>query len=440
MQIHLLGGVGTPGASCVVVEAAGRRVLVDAGTSAGRAPSALAQQIQALGGISAGVVTHAHWDHVGALPLILASFPRVPLITTQATLDLLRITLPYPDAPPSLTPKAAITATRRLNRVNALLARGVPLAFGKRFPLQTVASEPIDWWLTLVRAGHVLGAAMVLLETPEGTALISGDVSRVPQRSIPGAIIPSKPDIDVFVLESTFGGRGYRPREIEETRIVEQIRSALDDGGHVLIASSAIGVAQEILLMLAVARKRSAMQAKIYVDGTIPAVNAVYAKYAAEEYGALARNISEYGNPFTPEAGIVLPIVTQAEREAMLAGPPSIVISPASHLQSGPSAVYASELAQGSPNLILLPVQEKRPNVVGPLKAKCTIDGYRLSTHATHNSLRSMAVEIGAHNTILVHGTRTARQTLATELALHGIRCSIPNNNGTINMDIEAIT
>lgn len=169
MHIHLLGGVDSPGASCLVVEASGRRVLIDAGVSATVDPQDLAARVAALGGLAA-VVTHAHADHAGALPVVLSPFPQVPLVATPATLALLDLF--FTDALRMFERQARSRGVeppymRRL--VEGVLARSVPIAFGQRYPLMpgSVAGAG-GWWLTFCRAGHVLGAAMVLLETPEG--------------------------------------------------------------------------------------------------------------------------------------------------------------------------------------------------------------------------------------------------------------------------------
>ena len=365
MQIHLLGGIETTGASCLIVEAAGRRVLVDAGAKAGGDPSQLAARIQALGGFDAAVVTHAHMDHAGALPTVLAQFPRASLMATPATLALLGVFLTDPEMLAQRARRPAIPSKDDHARIQALLARGTPLSFRQRYPLLFAPSSiEQDWALTLFRAGHVLGSAMALLETPEGAVLVSGDISRMRQQTVNPARFPRKRAVDVFVLESTFGGRGYRPREVEEARMVGLMRSALDRSGHVLIACSALGIAQEILLILTAARKRKQIRDTIWVDGVIPAANAVYAKYAIQESVALARFIQEYGNPFAPQAGLVRVVTNQAEREALLAGPPVVLVSSSASLQTGPSAFYASQLAKEEEHLILLPIQEQRNGMI----------------------------------------------------------------------------
>ena len=90
MELHCIGGIGEVGASCLVVSAGGQRVLVDAGIRMG-SPDPLPDlaQLQDGGGIDAVVVTHAHADHIGALPLAVGPFPAAPVLATPATLALI---------------------------------------------------------------------------------------------------------------------------------------------------------------------------------------------------------------------------------------------------------------------------------------------------------------------------------------------------------------
>ncbi|HEY8885706.1 MAG TPA: MBL fold metallo-hydrolase, partial [Chloroflexota bacterium] len=94
VRLLFLGGASEVGASCLVVEAAGRRVLVDAGIRMhGDDPLPDLSRLQDLGGIDAVVVTHAHADHIGALPLAVGAFPLATVIATPATAGLMAVML-----------------------------------------------------------------------------------------------------------------------------------------------------------------------------------------------------------------------------------------------------------------------------------------------------------------------------------------------------------
>jgi len=94
MKIHFIGGAHEVGGSCSVVEVGSRRLLVDCGQRMGgavvdRLPDLA--RVQGLGPIDAILVTHAHADHIGALPIIHLAYPQAPVYTSEATLALMRI-------------------------------------------------------------------------------------------------------------------------------------------------------------------------------------------------------------------------------------------------------------------------------------------------------------------------------------------------------------
>src|SRR5579885_1632586 len=176
VRLHFLGGASEVGASCLVVEAAGRRVVIDAGIRmGGEDPYPDLRRLQDLGGVDAVVVTHAHADHVGALPLVAGAFPLAPFLSTPATGALMAVMLE--DAVKIGEARAEsggdLPAYGR-PQVEALPARLRPLPFGHPLPLLISLGET-RWHLTFLPSGHVLGAAMALLETPEGSVLVSGD-------------------------------------------------------------------------------------------------------------------------------------------------------------------------------------------------------------------------------------------------------------------------
>ena len=97
MRFHFLGGASEVGASCTVLEVAGKRLLIDAGVRmrTQRAGSALPEldRLQELGAPDAILVTHAHTDHIGALPLVYLGYPQVPIYTTAPSQALTKVLL-----------------------------------------------------------------------------------------------------------------------------------------------------------------------------------------------------------------------------------------------------------------------------------------------------------------------------------------------------------
>ncbi len=272
MNITFLGGADEVGASSILIEIGGRRLLVDAGIRPtpkarwGLAGDQLPDldQIERSGGIDAILVTHAHTDHTGALELVMERYPSVPVYATPVTIELTRVL--HQDARRIMQMRLEeegelplfdeVATTRLLNAFTPVqLKQPLTLAPGLT--------------ATFFLAGHIAGAAMIGLSSSEGRILISGDISISPQRTVDGARPPAFSP-DVLILESTYGGRLHANRHAEERRLVETVAEVTAAGGKVLIPAFALGRAQEILLILGEFQRRGELaDVPVWADGMV---------------------------------------------------------------------------------------------------------------------------------------------------------------------------
>ena len=185
MRYVALGGGSEVGASCNFIELDGRRLLVDAGIrmhpgEAGGPPDPLPDLalLQELGEPEAVLVTHAHLDHTGALPLVHRAFPGARIYATVPTVDLMKVLLA--DAIKIMAMKADQEMECPLyseELVTGMFSQVVPVPMGATV---TVA-DGIK--ASFFPAGHILGAAMVGLEGQEGRVLVTGDIAAAAQRT-----------------------------------------------------------------------------------------------------------------------------------------------------------------------------------------------------------------------------------------------------------------
>jgi metallo-beta-lactamase family protein len=259
-SIRFLGAAGTVTGSRFLVEAAGRRVLVDAGLFQGLKEYRLRNWAPfpvPPGTLDAVVLTHAHIDHSGALPLLVRNGFRGDAWCTPATADLARIMLP--DSARLQEEEARYANEKGYSRhaPNALPLYGPPDAAAALERLRSLrygkAREIVPGiTLTYSRAGHILGSASALLSvaTGQGTTariLFSGDLGRYDAPILPDPEPP--PECDYLVVESTYGDRAHPP-DTAAAALEREIVAAAARGGAVVIPAFAIGRTQEVLFLL----------------------------------------------------------------------------------------------------------------------------------------------------------------------------------------------
>ena len=409
-----------PCVSGLLIEVAGLRVLVDPGGSPG-GELGLPLVLTAAERLDAIVLTHAHADHSAGLLTVLAAYPTVPVLATPSTIALLQLlggfteaTLPH--------------------------ARSTP--FYERCTLEPTRHGPA-WTVCLLPAGHLLGAAMAVLETPEGCVVCSGDVSLARQYTVRGAARPrQRQRADVLVLESTYGDREFRPRVLEEARLVEQVRAALERGGHVLIAASPLGTAQEVLLTLLDARLQGRVAGvTMWVDEMVGLVNSVYAQHAPLDYPRLARWIASHGNPFHPDDGLVL-VAQPRNQGAVLYGPPALIVTSSPTFRNGPSRFYAKALARDAKHLILVPAggaaQQHVVQAVAPRIVRCTIGSYGLMSHADGAALTALAARWRPDLVVINHGQPAVKAALQARLIRSGMHAVVARTGQPIGWPVLA--
>ncbi|MBI4865921.1 MAG: MBL fold metallo-hydrolase [Candidatus Wallbacteria bacterium] len=429
MKLTFLGGADEIGASSILVETAGHRVLVDCGLRMGGAkqdPLPDLRAIQDAGGLDAIVLTHAHLDHTGGLPVLHAACPDVPVLATAPTWTLLKILLL--DAVKIMGSKLDREGELPLysqEAVEALLARGTSTRF---LEPREVAGGAVT--ITHYPAGHILGASSVGIESAEGRALVTGDYSVTDQITVPG-MLPPRLHADVVVTESTYGDRLHASRPAEERRLVETVGEVVAAGGKVLIPAFALGRAQEVLLALRRAFARKTLKPfPVWVDGMVRSVCCAYADHPDWVSPWLRRQIEKRGNPFFDTDGSVQQVLKPSQRAEIAQGPPCCIVASSGMLTGGPSQQFAAMLAPDPKNFIaitgyqdeeapgrtLLDLADGRAHELklsGEIvPVSCRVGRYSLSAHADGGEVASLVGHLRPKDVVLVHGEGQARPAL----------------------------
>ncbi|MFH0726863.1 MAG: MBL fold metallo-hydrolase [Pseudomonadota bacterium] len=233
-----IGGEHTVTGSCHLLQAEGLNILVDCGICQG-ADSALPldEWPVAPSAIDFLFLTHAHIDHIGRVPELIASGFSGEILCTHATKALLS---------PMLEDALSFTRMGGDER-EKLLSNLEEISWG--FEYKEVFSLRRGITFTLGRAGHILGSCWIRFDLPKKESIVfSGDLGARNTPILPDPDIPAP--CDLLVMESTYGDRRHEERGNRIGRLESILEKALGDNGKVLIPAFALGRTQELLYEL----------------------------------------------------------------------------------------------------------------------------------------------------------------------------------------------
>jgi metallo-beta-lactamase family protein len=337
-----------------LVAGRGRRLLLDAGLFQGLKALRLRNWVPRVpepAGLDAIVLSHAHIDHTGYLPLLVRQGYRGPIYCTPGTADLLKV----------LLPDSAFLQEEEADRANrhhyskhhpaeplyTVADAYATLELLERRPVHAPFDPVPGWTVQYRRAGHILGACSIeltLTEAPRRTLVFSGDLGRYDRPILHDPEPP--PAADVLLLESTYGDRLHAPDgEAELARIV---REGAQRGGAIVVPAFAVGRTQELLWTFdrLVAAER-VPRLPIYVDSPMAIdVTALYAHARGEHDEDMGRLLRSGHDPFRA-LGITYTRTQQASKALNdLRGP--VIIIAASGMATGGRVLH--HLAQRLPD------------------------------------------------------------------------------------------
>ncbi|MEX2219073.1 MAG: MBL fold metallo-hydrolase [Phycisphaerales bacterium] len=458
MRLTFYGAAGEVTGSCYLLETDRARVLIDFGLHQGeqearnrRPPPLNAPALDAV------ILTHAHLDHSGLMPLLGPAGYAGRVHATPATIDLTRVLL-YDSA--KLQEADAERATRRgsadlppieplygLAEVDALLAMLSPLPYWEeREVAPGVAAKLVD-------AGHILGSASVeLTVTEKGRRLkvvFSGDLG---PRGAPLVRDPTElHETDVLILESTYGDRDHRSRAATIEELEGIAAGALGNRSKVLVPAFAIGRTQDLIYELGKLHRAGRFRSQVFVDSPMATeATALYARHHTLLDGE-TRSIINGGE--SPLRFPGLEFVKTAQESKRLNGIDggAVVIAGSGmctggrivhHLKHGlpkpeTEVVIVGFQAEGTNGRRLVNGQ-KVINLMGepvPVKARIhTLGG--LSAHAGQSGLVAWAQNFNPRPRVfLTHGENKARAALAEKLkSLLGVDAAMPGYGEAVEL------
>lgn len=368
------------------------------------------------------IVTHAHTDHTGALPLVLPYIGDALIHMTTGTLHVLEVL--QVDAvrhQKDGDDEAEGAVSYSADDVERMISRVVPHTYRERF-CPVPGREDIQ--IQFIACGHVLGAGMLVIDTPEGRILWTGDYSVSPQPTVGGvdlehirALAEERP-FRFMVTEGTYGSEVHPPRELEEKKLIRKLEQATRRGGMVLIPAFAVGRSQDIGVLIRRAKQAGKLQdVAVYFDGMVRGITTIYQSIAHEIYP----HITEPLEILDPEMQMYR--ANGQSRAKLVSGEikgPAIVISSSGMLIGGRSVEYAAAFAPGRRNALLITgyTDEESPGrAIQKLKrggrlrlgdkqvrVRCDVRRYGLSAHADFAQVCAVVEAANPERLAVVHG------------------------------------
>jgi metallo-beta-lactamase family protein len=254
MKLHFLGACQTVTGSKTLISYQNKRILIDAGLFQGQKELRLQNwqpfPIKA-SEIDAVLLTHAHIDHSGYLPVLMKQGFNGPIYCTPATKALCEILLP--DAGFLQEEDARYANKKGFSKHSPAL----PLYTEKEARKTLTLFEPVsshqsltlsqDWQADFIPAGHILGASSIRLSTPDTSICFSGDIGRGDDLMMYPPKTPGH--CDYVVMESTYGDEQHLTTDAYE-QLTQIVTDTVQRGGIVLIPAFAVGRAQLLLHIL----------------------------------------------------------------------------------------------------------------------------------------------------------------------------------------------
>jgi metallo-beta-lactamase family protein len=464
MNISFHGAAGEVTGSCHLLETTAGRILLDCGMIQGgkeqharnREPFGFdAEKVDTV------VLSHAHIDHCGRLPLLRKAGYHGPIYATPATIDLARILLAdsghIHEEDARWTIKRLRRAGKDASHVTPLYTRADALAVMEQF----VAVDFNDWTkldgmgrLRFVPAGHILGAAIVELEVEDGDrcrhVTFSGDLG------VDGARLltrPARVDCpEILLVESTYGDR-EREEEGDRTALLyEIVKSTVERGGKVVIPSFAVGRTQEILARLNDLVESGKLRGvPVFVDSPMAVeATAVFGRFP-EAYSKEARRAYCSGDAPLEFDGLRLVTKVEDSKAISASRMPSVIIS-ASGMCTAGRVKHHLKQEIGNPRSTILFVGYQARGTLGnviqsgvspvrihgewfDVRARIAeISGF--SAHADRSALIDWYDGLGGQpeRTFVVHGDPEAAAAYAEVLRERGTEVTVPGLGDTYEL------
>jgi Cft2 family RNA processing exonuclease len=413
------------GANCYYLGSGEQGVVMDCGMHPKDEGEAALPNLAVLAGrpVDAILLSHAHLDHIGSLPVLMRQQPQARIFMTEATAAIgdallhnsVNVMTREREEVGVIYPLFTHRETERATDRWQHCPLGQPFTVnGERSP----ARPDDELSFEFCGAGHVLGAAGILLRAEGRTVFYTGDVNFDDQTLTKGAVFPES-EIDVLIIETTRGDsplpEGFT-RTVEERRFAEAIGRAFARGGCVLVPVFALGKTQEVLAMLYNFKRAKLLEdVPIYIGGLSSKMTGIYDRRANNSPRVIPRlQLFPEVAPFVLNGKTIADAPARSGRIYALSSgmmtPKTLSNIFARRVIDRPehSIFFVGYADPGSPAGIL---RRAQPNELVSLDEdepaqplRCHVEQFQFSAHASRESILDYIKKIGPRKVVLVHG------------------------------------
>lgn len=418
LEITPLGAGNEVGRSCVLMKFKGKTIMLDCGihpAHTGFSALPYFDELEDPSTVDLLLVSHFHLDHIASLPYLLGKTTfKGKVFMTHPTKAIYKLLLTDYIRVSNLSVDEMLFDEQDLNRT---MDKIEAIDFH-----QEIERFGIKFWC--YNAGHVLGAAMFMVEIAGVKVLYTGDYSRQEDRHLMAAEIPELCP-DVLIVESTYGVQIHEPRKERESRFCNTIHNIVGRGGRCLIPVFALGRAQELLLILDeywASRPELSGRVPIYYASSLgKKCMSVYQTYT----NMMNSNIKTRANVSNPFNFAHIQELTNVE--SFEDSGPCVVMASPGMLQNGLSRQLFEMWCQSERNGVLLPgycvegtlakTILSEPEMVETqdgrmVPRKLDIHYISFSAHSDFLGTSTFIDSLTPPNVILVHGEKNEMQRL----------------------------
>lgn len=426
VSLVLLGGFNEIGRSCILVTTNESNVLLDCGINSFCSDTtAFAPRFDVTGlnidDIDCVLLSHAHLDHSGFLPMLFRHGYKGPIYCSEPTIPLTYLLL-----------KGNVQPNQEMGFMNPspseiedVMIHMIPL------PYTVVTDITPDIRLTLANAGHILGSSITHLHFGNGdhNLVYTGDFKFGNSLALENAYWNFQ-RVETLIVESTLGGKEdiLKSRDEMNHKLLELINSCLSRGGNLLFPVPILGQSQELVLTLSSYVKEGLLSARIWIEKSIGEASSIYETYMEYLSKEIKQELDGYSvNMFNPPKSQIV------ESKKLRKGS-HLILSPSSMLTHGPSIGYLDQICDDPLSTVVLtcpplPNTPARSLVEG--KRDLLIGGRRLSVECRVESFADLTIH-SDYGQIMAYVKRM-KQKLRKVIVNHGDKNKAQNLAGSIN-------